>query len=569
MRLIHQTARDIANNFRRVVKEKAQIQKNEVLLKAETQARVLKESIISLNKAPYSIRYLQLLGQKLPKQKASSTVATGRIEKHREDESKKRLKLFLARQKEVAEFERRKAEYNTRRWRLQEKKEAERREQHAAWLKNSQSRPVIAPSPEPPNEVPVVIENYEERQKFINDRLTVILGPERMKMPAFLPSGHNPIDPVIAEHNLKQYQENVLSAWEAKKAAQRREAEEAEANRQQMQANRRQIEAKVSYYRDRYLVRLEKLVSFGPQLAQAIDLFEAVLQPLNEWEAAQVVHAITWELLHPIQDLLNDCAREIPLEEAGSHELKHAWPMARMEKLFNFLNHQYKLPGEIIDMGRRLQALMQAVYNPTPFEDPLAPPKPKPYVFGSTFSWILKTSVSAPVGSGYSKLLAATAKKAKDTSAPPAGTLTALPGSGFSKLLAGTAEKLAGSTQQTPAAAAAATPQQQDSPQRTAVLKHVNTEHINLMDEASDLVNRKDGKISANHRRMVDSLFVQLLDGAEGCEGLLEKNEGTTYRAQVQLCREMLDMLSLAQSKISANKTLRRKCDDVMKLWKT
>ncbi|KAL7775778.1 hypothetical protein CFE70_009622 [Pyrenophora teres f. teres 0-1] len=428
MRLIHQTARDIANNFRRVVKEKAQIQKNEVLLKAETQARVLKESIISLNKAPYSIRYLQLLGQKLPKQKASSTVATGRIEKHREDESKKRLKLFLARQKEVAEFERRKAEYNTRRWRLQEKKEAER----------------------------LVIENYEERQKFINDRLTVIPGPERMKMPAFLPSGHNPIDPVIAEHNLKQYQENVLSAWEAKKAAQRREAEEAEANRQQMQANRRQIEAKVSYYRDRYLVRLEKLVSFGPQLAQAIDLFEAVLQPLNEWEAAQVVHAITWELLHPIQDLLNDCAREIPLEEAGSHELKHAWPMARMEKLFNFLNHQYKLPGEIIDMGRRLQALMQAVYNPTPFEDPLAPPKPKPYVFGSTFSWILKTSVSAPVGSGYSKLLAATAKKAKDTSAPPAGTLTALPGSGFSKLLAGTAEKLAGSTQQTPAAAAAA-----------------------------------------------------------------------------------------------------------------
>ncbi|EFQ84976.1 hypothetical protein PTT_20258, partial [Pyrenophora teres f. teres 0-1] len=109
----------------------------------------------------------------------------------------------------------------------------------------------------------------------------------------------------------------------------------------------------------------------------------------------------------------------------------------------------------------------------------------------------------------------------------------------------------------------------QDSPQRTAVLKHVNTEHINLMDEAGDLVNRKDGKISANHRRVVDSLFVQLLDGAEGCEGLLEKNEGTTYRAQVQLCREMLDMLSLAQSKISANKTLRRKCDDVMKLWKT
>ncbi|KAE8823897.1 hypothetical protein PTNB73_08855 [Pyrenophora teres f. teres] len=498
MRLIHQTARDIANNFRRVVKEKAQIQKNEVLLKAETQARVLKESIISLNKAPYSIRYLQLLGQKLPKQKASSTVATGRIEKHREDESKKRLKLFLARQKEVAEFER---------------------------------------------------QNYEERQKFINDRLTVILGPERMKMPAFLPSGHNPIDPVIAEHNLKQYQENVLSAWEAKKAAQRREAEEAEANRQQMQANRRQIEAKVSYYRDRYLVRLEKLVSFGPQLAQAIDLFEAVLQPLNEWEAAQVVHAITWELLHPIQDLLNDCAREIPLEEAGSHELKHAWPMARMEKLFNFLNHQYKLPGEIIDMGRRLQALMQAVYNPTPFEDPLAPPKPKPYVFGSTFSWILKTSVSAPVGSGYSKLLAATAKKAKDTSAPPAGTLTALP--------ADTRRRRR------------RYPQQQDSPQRTAVLKHVNTEHINLMDEAGDLVNRKDGKISANHRRVVDSLFVQLLDGAEGCEGLLEKNEGTTYRAQVQLCREMLDMLSLAQSKISANKTLRRKCDDVMKLWKT
>ncbi|KAI0608583.1 hypothetical protein TUN205_07161, partial [Pyrenophora tritici-repentis] len=195
----------------RVVKEKAQIHKDEVLLHAETHVRVVTESTTNLgnevisraepkasvvkeslmgltnitNRVMSSIEPFQLMGRVIPKLKASMaaidkfkksrSIAKGRIWKQRHAESKRKLKVFLTRQEDVEEFERREAERNTRRWRLQEQQEAQRREEHAAWLKSRPARPVTpsaSKSPEKVAETPVVTETPEERQRFINDRLT-------------------------------------------------------------------------------------------------------------------------------------------------------------------------------------------------------------------------------------------------------------------------------------------------------------------------------------------------------------------------------------------------------------
>ena len=594
MNSLAEMARSTASNIRRVIQEKAQIQVNEARLKLETHARALKQSVqptvpyivvTSLDKVPSSFKRLQLskptwesVTQSVPfivatetdrevRSRFKRTVrhgkpvgSLGRVEKwNRDERSQKRLALWLARQKKIEDAERRRSEEDRRKWLAKEKQEAELRKQYTAWLENQEANKKdwslhVKPSPEPTQDVPAPEETHEERRKFINDRLTAILDPERMKMPALLPSGHNPMHPVIAQHKEYMYQQNVLNQWESYKAEQRRQAEETEATRQQ-------IQAKVKHYRDRYILRLEKLVSFSTPLARGIDQFEAVMMPLDKWGAANIVRILTWQIFNPIQDLLNDCAKEISLEDVGAQEVKNAWPMERMEKLLTFLQHQYYLPGEIIDMGIRLDAVLKAVYNPTPFADPLAP-KPTP-VF-STYC-----GLSATPGSSFAKLLAGTAEKASEGAKPPTDTISAPPDSGFSKLLAGTAEKLSGDQQADSGnPQAAASTQVPDSPQRTAVLTHVNTNHTNLMDEAGDLINRKDGKVSANHRRQVESLFKQLLDDADGCERILERNEGTTYRSQVQLCKDGLDGLSLPHTKIPANKNLRRQCDEVMRLWK-
>jgi len=590
MNSLAEMARSTASNIRRVIQEKAQIQIDEARLKLETHVRILKQSVqptvpyivvTGLDKVPSSFKRLRLPKQarESVKQSVPSIFATeigrevrscfkrtvrrgkpvgslGRVEKwNRDERSQKRLALWLTRQRKIEDVERRRSEEGCRKWLTKEKQEPELGKQYVAWLEKQEaikkSRSLhVKPSSEPAQDVPAYEESHEERRKFIDHRLAAILGPERMKTPALLPSGHNPMDPVIAQHNEYMYQQNVLNQWESHKAEQRRQAEEAEATRQQ-------IQGQVKYYRDRYILRLEKLVSFGTPLARGIDHFEAVMLPLDEWEAASIVHVLTWQILNPIQDLLNDCAKEIPLEHVGAQELKNAWPMERMEDLLTFLQHQYYLPGEIIDMGMRLDAVLKAVYNPTPFVDPLAP-KPTPVL-----------GLSPTPGSGFANLLAGTADNASEAAKPPTGAISASPGSGLSKLLAATAEKLSGGQSAdsgTPQAAASA--QVADSPQRTAVLTHVNTNHINLMDEAGDLINRKDGKVSANHRRQVESLFKQLLDDADGCEHILERNEGTTYRSQVKLCKDALDGLSFPQTKIPANKNLRKQCDEVMRLWK-
>ncbi|KAI1590075.1 hypothetical protein PtrEW13061_005776 [Pyrenophora tritici-repentis] len=489
-----------------------------------------------------SIEPFQLMGRVIPKLKASMaaidkfkksrSIAKGRIWKQRHAESKRKLKVFLTRQEDVEEFERREAERNTRRWRLQEQQEAQRREEHAAWLKSRPARPVTpsaSKSPEKVAETPVVTETPEERQRFINDRLTVILGEERMQEPAFLPSGNNPLDPAIVELNTQQFQNTVLNEWEAYKAAQIREAEEIEANQRQIEANRQQIIAKVLYYRERYLVRLEKLVSYGPQLDTAITLFGQVLLPYNEQDAAAVVYTITWELLNPIQDLLNERAKEMPLEEVGAQELQNAWPMNRMDLLFDFLNRQAHVLPEVADMGHRLKAVMQAVYNPTPFDDPLAS---KPAGFD------LKAFNEA-----MQRLQDEQFRKRFEASCPPPYGIPTVP------------------THSSPKTAL------EISIARTAVLSHALFMASRFEDCATYLVRNVDGRVDPPRRDRMLRYLAEILKEANGCKGLLRRRQGEVYHNSLEIMRGQLSALTDHEKQHRETAKLLEKVDAVWRLW--
>lgn len=581
-----------ASNIRRVVQEKAQIQIDEARLKLETHVRVAKK-FVEPTVPPVDVAALNKIASSLDvslNEMTSSVIATGRgkvksilkrtdahgeivkpedrAQKKKDEQCRKRLTLWLARQKKREKYERSKVEPTRRKWLAMTKLEDEFREfskkqnelrarrallEKQKSIERNQSLPP-KPSPKPAQDVPVREETHEERRKFINDRLTAILGPKRMRMPALPPSGNNPLDPAIVEYNKHKFEQTVLNELELYKAEVRRKYQEAQAEaqaeQQRKEAERQEIKAKVDRLRVRYVVRLEKLVSFGPALAKAMDILEETgTQPFKEWEATRTVDELTWQVLRPIQELLSECAADkFPLEQDGAEVLKNAWPIQRMVQLVELLHHQYQhefsLSEETMAMARRLYDILKSVENPTPFVNALAP-KPEP-----------------PFGFDHDKFLANVKKYHEKAKRSSTSIMNATAGSDPAKPAVGNAGKMNNSQKAAPGT------QQADSPKRTAVLGHVTTNGDKLMEHAFELINRSDNKVSDSNRRSIEALFKQILNDAGGCEGLLEETEGRTYRSQVYSCKGSLDSLSPAQRKILAHKNLYDKCDKVLKLWK-
>ncbi|RMZ68421.1 hypothetical protein GMOD_00010071 [Pyrenophora seminiperda CCB06] len=544
-------ARNTASNIRRVLQEQAQIQIDEARLKLETNSRAVKQYVDpivpfvvlpSLGNIPSSLamipsRIKRTIYRRHP-------VSTGRVEKKRDDQSQARLESYLARQKKNEEALRRKAEERAEenhRYRLaKQKEEAELRTQYAAWIKKQNPTKTskyqsVQPSAEPTQKEPVQEETHKQRQQFIHNSLTAILGEKGIKKP-LLPSGNNPIDPVIVAHNDQVFQQTVLNQWQLHKADELRKQQEADTAQQQTEAYRQQVEARVSYYRERYLVRLEKLVSYGSDLAEGVNHFEAIMRRFNEWEAANIVYMMTWRLLSPIQDLLSDCAKEIPLEEMGAQELKRAWPLVRMEELARFLEHQYYLPAEVAEMLRRLRAVLLAVCKPTCFIHPLHI-KPR----------LTTEESSARIKANILRLNAEATKKAAEAA----------------KLITSEPAKSTGE-------AKAAQQVKSDMSTRAAILQYVTTNDAALMDEVCELVPMYGSKrlgVNNGHRRNVELMFLELLKLADGRLKVLKGDEGWSYRSMVIRCAETLNELSQVHRMVPANKTLVLLCEDVLKLW--
>lgn len=425
-------------------------------------------------------------------------------------------------------------------------------------------------------------QTYKESHAYVQERLTNVLGAERMSF-KLLPSGHNPIDPVIAEHNQRTITNSILNQWEAHKVEIRRQEEERKRQAHEEEVRRFKIQTLLDHYHQLYINRLEQLALYGRDLVMGIGYIEAALMAGGLYEAANVMQDMTHQALLPIHTLLQKCNKEIPLEEFGAEKLKSLWPMEGLMAVFEYLRGEPHLPPQAIDMMQGIQVICTALNNPTPFQDPLAP---KP-IFSNNSSWkytphqivpAAKPSpsegisvigaASATAGSGFSKLLAATAQSVKQEQSREPGST----GSGFAKLLAATAEKLNSSQEASsdtaPNVSPDTTPETSLSPAhaaRTAVLHYIATENLYFESEVQDLI--RNNTVVGTHRRQASECLKELIGLANGEEGFLGDMDAGNYRIQIETCVTKINTLPTNQRLNRDTQALKKLCGNALKLW--
>ncbi|EUC45957.1 hypothetical protein COCMIDRAFT_94090 [Bipolaris oryzae ATCC 44560] len=457
----------------------------------------------------------------------------------------------------------------------------------------SHPQPVDSPAPDlRPSQDMSFYENqtYKESHDYVQEQLTHVLGAERMNF-QILPSGHNPIDPVIAEYNQQKITNSILDQWEAHKVEMRRREEERKRQAHEEEVRRFKIQTLLDHYRQLYINRLEQLALYGRDLVKGIGYIEAALMAGGLYEAANIMQDMTHQVLLPIHTLLQKCDKEIPLEEVGAEKLKSAWPMEGLVAVFEYLRGEPHLPPEAIDMMQGIQVICKALDNPTPFQDPLAP-KPvfndacKP-TFNNNSNWqytphpivpAVKPSASegisvlgaasAPAGSGFSKLLAATAHSIKqEQNREPCST-----GSGFAKLLATTTEKAnsaqEASSDSAPNVSPNIIPKTSPSPAhaaRTAVLQYIATENLYFESEVQDLI--RNNTVMGTHRRQASECLKELIGLANGEEGFLGDMDAGNYRMQIEKCVTKINTLPTNPRMNRDTQALKKLCGIALKLW--
>ncbi|RAR02865.1 hypothetical protein DDE83_008429 [Stemphylium lycopersici] len=406
----------------------------------------------------------------------------------------------------------------------------------------------------------------EESLRYVQERLTAILGPERMKL-QLLPSGHNPIDPVIEEHYQQVATNDILSQWEIYKAEIRQQEEEHQRQVQEEEAVRLKAQILLTDYRNVYVGRLEKLALYGSDLAKGVDLLEAALQSGSIDDAARVVRDFTQQVLLPIDGLIKECSKEIPLEEVGAEKLKGFWPIERLNSMYKVLKRESNLPAEALYMLQGIEAICNPIKKPTPFQDPFAP-KPAPIKdFRLNFvSSNAGSATNASSANGFSSLGAASTpaqKEAKEQQNVPASE-----GSGFSKLLAATAEKANGSKQEGSGAAPNMPPISIMPPKiaaRENVLRYVATENMAFESEVQDLIRNND--VVNVHRRQARACLQEIINKANGEEGFLEDLDAGNYRTQIEDCVTKINTLPAGPRMNRDTQALKKLCGRALKLW--
>ncbi|USP79463.1 hypothetical protein yc1106_06737 [Curvularia clavata] len=454
----------------------------------------------------------------------------------------------------------------------------------------------------------------EESRKYVQERLMNILGPERMKF-ELLPSGHNHIDPAIADYNQQLATNYLLEQWEAHKIEQRRQEEEQKRQAEEEGAERLRIQILLNHYRERYINRVERLALYAPDLTKGIDLIEAALMTGDREKAAGVTRALVNEVLLPIYGLLTECKQEIPLEEVGADKLKGVWPLERLEAMYFCLKGKLDFFPEAFDMLQGIEIVCMAIANPTPFQDPLAPksvPANKSYMTLPTKTTLpiraaesapntlpsgglsVPAAPSAPAGSGFAKLVQATtqavnAYQQKDSAPASSGFAKLLAAtaeavsteqqkesvpasSGFSKLLAATAEKFNGTQEAAPETAPEAAPvipsadtAPPESTARAAVLQFIATDNMYFESEVQDLIKRNT--VVGIHRRNAIKSLKGLTDLANGEKGILGDMDAGSFRCQIENCVTKIDALKGAARLNKETQALRKLCGSALMLW--
>jgi len=420
----------------------------------------------------------------------------------------------------------------------------------------------------------------EERRAYVREKLTNVLGEEKMKEP-ILPSGHNPMEPVMAEHNQRMATISLLSQFEAHKVEMQRQYDEQIRLAREEEANRLKTQILLGHYTDVYKGRINVLAWHTGHMLEGIDRLEHLLQTGEQWEVAKVVQVLTHQVFEPVKRVLEEFDADIPLDPDGAQKLKEAWPMARLQALYDFLlGRSNGLDLQTMRMAQCIEKFLRRLNNPTVFVDPLAP-KPQPLSafrqsYGSTNAnpqtssapqseQPLPVTVPPPAGGWSFRGRASTSgldPDAPESSLASAAT-SAPPESGISKLIAATAEN---------DASKAANPQipfitvePADSAARTSVLQYISTDNMVLQAAMEDMFRHAEPKNS--HRRAVTECIKGLVDAANGEDKVLGTLDATYYRAQIEECVRKIDGLAKRYKEVKETKALRKLCGQALKIW--
>ncbi|OAG13696.1 hypothetical protein CC77DRAFT_1067635 [Alternaria alternata] len=609
---IRETFRNTANRVVDVLKQKAYVHYQHGCLKLETDARVLKKSIEST--APYlvltGLSNVCASSSRTPlpppskKQQTSRTSTTGRIEKPKRhgspaerdfrwyDMKMKREASEMAREKEIRlrEEQLKMAEEKKRQKELRASSDQWAVDRHMS-IKASRSQ--LTPPPPPPyvpEKSPYSDEFYanqtpEERRKFIHERLTNILGEEKMKAP-ILPSGHNPIEPVIAEHNKRVATESIIDAFESRRAEIQRRVDE------QMwmahQAHKAYVRTEVlwNHYHNIYQGRINRLAMYTGEMGDNIDLLDNAIANNDVWEVANTIQFLTQQIFDPVLGLLQECDNEIPLAVDDAQKLKAIWPLARLEEVYGYLVSKADgLEPQVVFMAQLIEAIAHRIKNPTPLVNPLEQEQQPTNNFCANHSYtntntaassnpisdngasILGAAPAAPEGGFSIRGRASTSGVDPDAYVPGAAT-SAPAGSGISKLTAATLAKAADNQLACYPAGSeipSITVEPVDSVARQNVIHYISTDNMVLETEIQDMF--RSNEIKSNHRRAVKECIDGLLNAANGEESILGSMDAGHYRSQIEKCVTRIDALPLKIRQNKDTQALKKLCGRALKIW--
>jgi len=185
-------------------------------------------------------------------------------------------------------------------------------------------------------------DDHVERSNRIQAGLASILGPERMGLGVGLPSGHSGIDndPILARYNADKRIQDTKDAYEQYQTMLRQQREQQQHKEAEEAAARQSKQTELNAYHLIYKQRVKDLVALGPEFhAQAMRLLQAYEQ--GDFQQLQwALSKIICNVLEKACKIFTEMQNGIMLELLGASELKSAWPLEAIDKVFAIFDEQ-------------------------------------------------------------------------------------------------------------------------------------------------------------------------------------------------------------------------------------
>jgi hypothetical protein len=185
-------------------------------------------------------------------------------------------------------------------------------------------------------------ENHVERSNRIQAGLASILGPERMGLGVGLPSGHSGIDndPILTNYNTEKRIQDTKDVYEQYQAMLRQQREQQQYREAEEAATQQSKQTELDAHRFMYRQRIEQLLALSPNFhTQAMGILQAYEQG-NFHELQWALGEIISNVLEPACKIFEEMQGGIMLEFFGANELKNAWPLEAIDRVFTLFDEQ-------------------------------------------------------------------------------------------------------------------------------------------------------------------------------------------------------------------------------------